>query len=157
MSFIKKNIIPLFLLSWFLVNLLQAGATELFDDEAYYWVYSRFLSWGYYDHPPMIALLIKIGYFFFHNELGVRLLIVILSTASLVIIYDLLPQKSNKLFITIACSMAVLQIGGIIAVPDIPLIFFTALFLWLYRRFLQRTSLVNSLVTRIGYGATTLQ
>jgi 4-amino-4-deoxy-L-arabinose transferase-like glycosyltransferase len=150
MNFIKKNIIPLFFLAWFLINLLQAGATELFDDEAYYWVYSKFLSWGYYDHPPMIALLIKIGYFFFHNELGVRLLIVVLSTASLVIIYDLLPQKNNKLFIAIACSMAVLQIGGIIAVPDIPLIFFTALFFWLYRRFLKNPSLPNALLLGTG-------
>jgi hypothetical protein len=22
------------------------------DDEAYYWVYSKFLDWGYFDHPP---------------------------------------------------------------------------------------------------------
>ena len=150
MSFIKKNIIPLFFLTWSLINLLQAGTTELFDDEAYYWVYSKFLSWGYYDHPPMIALLIKIGYFFFHNELGVRLLIIILSTASLAIIYDLLPQKNKKLFIAITCSMAVLQIGGIIAVPDIPLIFFTALFFWLYRRFLQKSSLLNALLLGTG-------
>ncbi len=150
MGFIKKNIIPIFFLCWFLINLLQAGATELFDDEAYYWVYSKFLSWGYYDHPPMIALLIKIGYFFFHNELGVRLLIVVLSTASLSIIYDLLPQKNNKLFIAISCSMAVLQIGGIIAVPDIPLIFFTALFFWLYRRFLKNISWINALLLGTG-------
>ncbi|MFI5132687.1 MAG: ArnT family glycosyltransferase [Chitinophagales bacterium] len=150
MKFLKKNILPLFFLSWFLINLLQARATELFDDEAYYWVYSKFLAWGYYDHPPMIALLIKIGYAFFHNELGVRLLIVILSTASLVIIYDLLPQKNKKLFIGIVCSIAILQIGGIIAVPDIPLIFFTALFFWLYRRFLQKASLFNALLLGLG-------
>jgi hypothetical protein len=150
MSFIKKNIIPLFFLAWFIINLLQAGTTELFDDEAYYWVYSKFLSWGYYDHPPMIALLIKMGYFFFHNEFGVRLLIVILSTASLILIYDLLPKKNNQLFIAITCSMAVLQIGGIIAVPDIPLIFFTALFFWLYRRFLKSLSLINALLLGTG-------
>jgi 4-amino-4-deoxy-L-arabinose transferase-like glycosyltransferase len=150
MQFLKKNILLLFFLAWFLISLLQAGTTELFDDEAYYWVYSRFLAWGYYDHPPMIALLIRMGTTFFHNELGVRLFIVILSTASLVIIYDLLPQKNKKLFIAIASSMAILQIGGIIAVPDIPLIFFTALFFWLYRRFLQKASLLNALLLGLG-------
>lgn len=150
MSFIKKNIIPLFFIAWLIVNLVQAGFTELFDDEAYYWVYSKFLSWGYYDHPPMIALLIRIGYYFFHNEFGVRLLVVLLSTASLIIIYDLIPQKNKTLFIAIACSMAILQIGGIIAVPDIPLIFFTSLFFWLYRRFLQNASLINALLLGTG-------
>lgn len=150
MGFIKKNIIPLFFLAWLIINLWQAGVTELFDDEAYYWVYSRFLSWGYYDHPPMIGLLIRGGYFFFHNEFGLRLFVVLLSTASLIIIYDLLPQKNKKLFIVIVCSMAVLQIGGIIAVPDIPLIFFTALFFWLYRRFLQKPILINALLLGLG-------
>ncbi len=52
---------------------MQSGLTELQDDEAYYWVYSHFLDWGYFDHPPMTALLIKMGYAIFHNELGVRL------------------------------------------------------------------------------------
>ena len=146
MTFLKKNSLLLFFLCWFLINLLQAGATELFDDEAYYWVYSKFLAWGYFDHPPMIALLIKAGYFFFHNEFGVRLLVTLLSTGTLIIIYDLLPQKNKALFFSIACSIAVLQIGGIIAVPDVPLSFFTALFFWMYRRFLQKNSLLNSLL-----------
>ncbi|HYM92691.1 MAG TPA: glycosyltransferase family 39 protein [Chitinophagaceae bacterium] len=146
MAFLKKNSILLFFLCWFLLNLLQAGVTELFDDEAYYWVYSKFPAWGYFDHPPMIALLIKAGYFLFHNELGVRFFITILSTATLIIIYQLLPKKNNGLFFSIACSMAVLQIGGIIAVPDIPLMFFTAVFFALYRRFLNKYSIVNALL-----------
>lgn len=44
-----------------LLGFLQAATTELFDDEAYYWVYAQFLDWGYFDHPPMIALLVKMG------------------------------------------------------------------------------------------------
>ncbi len=49
------------------ISLFQAGFTELMDDEAYYWVYSRHLDWGYFDHPPMVALLIKMGYGLFHQ------------------------------------------------------------------------------------------
>ncbi|OQY96823.1 MAG: hypothetical protein B6D37_00745 [Sphingobacteriales bacterium UTBCD1] len=150
MRFIKKNIIPVFFIAWLIINLVQAGATELFDDEAYYWVYSRFPAWGYYDHPPMIALMIRIGYSLFHNEFGLRLLVVLFSTASLIIIYDLIPQKNKKLFIAITCSMGILQIGGIIAAPDVPLIFFTALFFWLYRRFLQKETFANALLLGIG-------
>lgn len=50
---------------WLLLGLLQAGLTELQDDEAYYWVFSRHLDWGYFDHPPMTALLVKAGYAIF--------------------------------------------------------------------------------------------
>ncbi|HTQ29532.1 MAG TPA: glycosyltransferase family 39 protein, partial [Puia sp.] len=144
--FTRKNHLALFFGGWFVLNLLQAGMTELFDDEAYYWAYSNYLAWGYFDHPPMIALMIKVGYFFFRNELGVRLLTVVLSTATLVVVRKLLPKKNDALFYAIACSMAALQIGGIMAVPDIPLLFFSAVFFLQYRRFIRNMSWQNALL-----------
>ncbi|RLD73480.1 MAG: hypothetical protein DRI87_03860, partial [Bacteroidetes bacterium] len=71
------------LLFWLLLNLVQAFFTELIHDEAYYYFYSTDLAWGYYDHPPMLALLIKLGSFILPGELGVRLLIVLFSVAAL--------------------------------------------------------------------------
>jgi len=44
-----------------LVRLLFAARLPLFPDEAYYWDWSRRLAGGYFDHPPMIALLIRSG------------------------------------------------------------------------------------------------
>lgn len=146
MSFIKKNALFVFLAAWLLLHLFQAASTELMDDEAYYWVYSLFLDWGYYDHPPMIAILIKAGYSIFENELGVRLFPALLSTATLYIIYQLLPRKNDALFFILAASVAVLQIGGIAAAPDIPLAFFTALFFLAYKRFLQNSSGFNGVL-----------
>lgn len=143
MPFIKKHPVFLFLLAWFILNLVQAGSTGLFDDEAYYWVYSKFPAWGYFDHPPMIALFIKLGYGLIHNEFGVRLLIVISNTLTLGIIYLLLPRKNDTVFFAIAGSMAILQIGGIIAVPDLPLTFFVALYFLAYRNFCRKMALVN--------------
>lgn len=116
------------------------------NDEAYYWVYSRFLDWGYFDHPPMIALLIKSGYSIFHNELGVRFFIVLLNSLTLIIIRKLLLNKNDKLFYAIVLSTALLQLGGFIAVPDIPLVFFTALFFLAYQKFLQKHSLQNAII-----------
>src|SRR4028119_1663605 len=118
MSFINKHHRTLFFLAWFVINLVQAGTTGLFHDEAYYWMYSMYLDWGYFDHPPMVAFLIRMGYILFHNEFGVRLMTVVLNTLSLLIIYHLLPRRNDRLFYAIASSFAVLQIGGIIAVPD---------------------------------------
>ena len=129
MKFIKRNHRLFFFLIWFLINLIQAGTTELFDDEAYYWIYSQYPAWGYFDHPPMIAWLIKAGYTIFPTELGVRLFMVLMNTATLFIILKLAEKKNDFLFYAIGSSIAVAQIGGIIAVPDIPLLFFVSLFL----------------------------
>ena len=73
LNWYKKNQYAFWLVILTIVNLLQACYTELLDDEAYYWMYSRHLAWGYFDHPPMIAVMIKTGYFFFRNELGVSI------------------------------------------------------------------------------------
>jgi hypothetical protein len=135
---------PLFYGTWLLLHIVQAANTELFDDEAYYWVYSKFPAWGYFDHPPMIAVLIKIGYTLFHNELGVRLITVLLSTASIAITESLTEKKNPFLFYAICASVALAQIGGMLAVPDAPLMFFVALFFYSYRRFAADMNIVNT-------------
>ncbi len=145
-SFILRNHRPLFLLIWLSLMLIQAGLTELQDDEAYYWVFSKFLDWGYFDHPPMTALLIKSGYFISSSVLGVRLLFVFLNLITLLIAEKLTEQKNPFLFYGIALSVTVLQLAGFYAVPDTPLIFFTAFFFWRYRFFILSDSLINTLL-----------
>jgi hypothetical protein len=141
---LNKNHRLLFYGLWLLLGLIQSGLTELQDDEAYYWVFSQYLDWGYFDHPPMIAVLVKLGYAIFPNELGVRLFPLLLNMFSLVIIEKLTDKKNPFLFYTIALSIAVLQVSGFVAVPDIPLIFFTALFFLCYKRFAGNFSLFNT-------------
>ena len=136
----------LFYACWFLLSLLQAAETELFDDEAYYWVYSNFLDWGYFDHPPMIALLIKLGMLIFSGELGVRFFVLVIGTLSIFIIEKLTNPDNLKLFYAIVLNIAILQIGGIIAVPDIPLLFFTALFFWVYKKYSEQINWVNAVL-----------
>src|SRR4029453_5076284 len=122
----------LFYGSWLLLALAQAASTELIADEAYYWGYSRFPAWGYFDHPPMIAFLIKSGYAIFHNELGVRSICAFLSTLTILITESLTERKNPFLFYTIVLSIGVLQIAGFLAVPDTPLLFFPVFFFYLY-------------------------
>lgn len=145
-TWLQKNYRFVFYLLWLLLGLMQAGLTELQDDEAYYWVYSRFPAWGYFDHPPMIAILVKAGYALFPNEIGVRLFPLLLNVASLFLIEKLIDRKNPFLFFAIALSMAVIQLGGFMAVPDIPLIFFTALFFLCYRRLIRKQNPVNGLL-----------
>ncbi len=136
----------LFYSLWILINWMQAGITELQDDEAYYWMFSKFLDWGYFDHPPMTALVIKIGYTLFASELGVRFFIVVLSTLTVYLCERLIERKHTPLFYAICLCLAVLQVSGFMAVPDIPLMFFTALFFLSYRRFVQQATLTNTIL-----------
>ena len=149
-AFLRNNHRLLFFASWVILGLIQSRFTELQDDEAYYWVYSRYPDWGYFDHPPVIAILVKMGYAIFPNELGVRLFPLLLNVLSLLIIEKLLDKKNSFLFYTIALSIAVIQVTGFVAVPDIPLIFFTALFFLSYKKFIARLSLLNSLVLGVS-------
>lgn len=41
-------------------RLLLAFSLELGNDETYYWLYSQKLQWNYFDHPPMVAIWIRL-------------------------------------------------------------------------------------------------
>lgn len=141
----------LLLIIWAILNLLQARLTPLNDDEAYYWMYSKYLSWGYFDHPPMIALMIRIGYFFFHNELGVRLIVVLTQLIALSVIWLLTDkkQRENKenilIFFMFVAIFPVYNVYGFISTPDAPLILFSAIFLLAYKQFLKEETWQNTL------------
>jgi len=148
--FFQKNHRFLFYSIWLVLVLAQSASTELIADEAYYWVYSQFPAWGYFDHPPMIAILIKLGYFVFHNELGVRLVCALLNVFTVIIIESLTDKKNPFLFYTIVLSLGALQIAGFLAVPDTPLLFFTAIFFYCYRLFLQNINWRRALLLGIS-------
>ncbi len=128
----------------FLINLLQSYFTPLIFDEAYYWYYAQNMAWGYFDHPPMVAFMIKLGSLFFDGELGVRFISCILSVGTLVVIWATIdnPKKRDYVvpFFVLIFSMALLNAYGFFTLPDTPLLFFTALFLYVYKRFLQDPS-----------------
>ncbi len=136
----SSKIIYFYLLLWLIINLLQAGLTPLHSDEAYYWMYSKNPDWGFFDHPPCIALLIRAGYGIIPNELGVRLFPALMGTLTLWLIYTLIETENKKLslFIMLTSSVILLQthVCGFLALPDIPVVFFSALFLLLYRNYL---------------------
>lgn len=133
---LKNQPVYFFLALWFCLNLFQAYHTELMHDEAYYWYYSKHLSFGYFDHPPAIALIIKIGYFIFKNELGVRLLTVLISAATLALGWKIIKGKKPWLFFLIASSSFLVHMGGFIAAPDIALVFFSALYFYFLKKYL---------------------
>ncbi|MFK7945948.1 MAG: ArnT family glycosyltransferase [Saprospiraceae bacterium] len=131
---------------WFVLTFVQATFTELIDDEAYYWVYANNLDWGHFHQPPMVALLIKIGYWLIPTGLGVRLLFIFLHLGTIWLIEQLTYPKNTPLFIALVTSVGLLHIGGFWAVPDICFVFFAALFLYLTKQYLKKDSLKTALL-----------
>jgi hypothetical protein len=145
-SFIRNHHRLIFYLSWTVLVILQAYFTELQDDEAYYWVYSLFPAAGYFDHPPMIALLIRAGTFFKATELSIRFFPVILNILSIYIIERLIDNKDKRLFYAICFSIGILHLAGFFAVPDIPLVFFSGLLFLVYKKYLSNSTWTSALL-----------
>ncbi|TAI47946.1 ArnT family glycosyltransferase [Flagellimonas allohymeniacidonis] len=145
------------LASLFILNLLQSYFTELIYDEAYYWYYAQELDWGYFDHPPMVAFLIKLSSFLFSGELGVRFMSCVLAAGTYLILWSTIDnQKKNDYvihFFVLVFSMTLMNAYGFLTLPDTPLLFFTALFLWLYKRFLKDPSIITTIAIGVTMSA----
>src|SRR5271169_1352899 len=62
------------------LRLVAAAWTPLTFDEAYYWMWSKHLAFGYYDHPPAVAVVIRLGTMIAGDTgLGVRLVSILLA------------------------------------------------------------------------------
>src|SRR3954471_20112652 len=48
------------ILVFFAIKFFCASTLELGNDEAYYWVYSEYLQWNYFDHPPLVGVWIRL-------------------------------------------------------------------------------------------------
>jgi 4-amino-4-deoxy-L-arabinose transferase-like glycosyltransferase len=111
-----------------LLRLAAAALTPLTFDEAYYWMWSKHLAGGYYDHPPMVAVVIRLGTLIAGDtEFGVRLVSILLALPMSWAVY----RSAAILFggERIATTAAILlnvtmmaSVGTIIVTPDAPLL-----------------------------------
>ena len=145
----RSEILPYLILALTGINLLQIAFTELIMDEAYYWYFSRNLAWGYFDHPPMVALLVHLGTELLPGEAGVRLFAPFMYSASLLLLWDMTdhPLKKNHpwLFFWFATSLGLLAAFGFFMLPDAPLFFFCTLLLWVYKKHLNTPGILTTL------------
>lgn len=134
------GLVALWLGVWWCANLIEAGCTELANDEAYYHMFAQRLAWGYFDHPPVTALLVWLGERLFGGELGVRFFFTVLQPFYLWALWRFVRpadavRRDATLFVMLSASTLLLQLYGFIAVPDGPLLASSAVFLWTFRNF----------------------
>ena len=118
----------LMILALVVLRLIAAAFTPITFDEAYYWMWSKSLAGGYYDHPPMVAFVIRAGTMIAGDtELGVRLVSILLALPMSWAVY----QAAAVLFggRRVAATAAILlnitlmaAVGTMIVTPDAPLL-----------------------------------
>jgi len=140
----NKLLLPVSIFILSILNIIQGNYTELLPDEAYYWVYSQYMNWGFFDHPPLVAVWVTISDFLFTDELGVRFFSSISFSLMMYLVWSTIDHPSkNKyswLFLLLFLSTALLNVYGFITTPDTPLLLFFALFLWAYKLYLTKSS-----------------
>lgn len=119
------------------LRFVTAFLIELTPQEAYYWSYAMHPALSYFDHPPMVAWVIGAGYFLLGKcEMGVRiggLLLTLLSTGLLYALGKLWFNKKVGLWAALLFQLLPLFfVYGVLITPDVPLIFFWLLTLYLF-------------------------
>ncbi len=117
------------------VRLACAAFTPLSFDESLYWVWSKHIAGGYYDHPPVNPILIRLGTTLFGNtEFGVRVFGVLLALpaslavwrAGAILFDDERVGATAALYFNLTLVMAV---GSVLATPDNAVVIATAFLL----------------------------
>ena len=120
----------------FLLRLVAGALLPLSADEAYYWLWSRHLSAGYFDHPPAIAWLIASGTTLFgQTPFGVRVAGIVLSFGASALIFDsarllLGSVRAGALACLFFNLTLMATVETMVATPDTPQIVAAVLFFW---------------------------
>ncbi|MCK9168549.1 MAG: glycosyltransferase family 39 protein [Bacteroidales bacterium] len=144
-----RNIITLFLFLWGILSLLQAAGSGLIHDEAYYRMFALNPDTGYFDHPPMTAWLMIPGLKLFNGALGVRFTFVITGLLTLMGLFYLIKPSGKdqvKLLILLLITMPIIHVGSFLAVPDIPMVFFSVMFFIFLKQYIYCDNLENALL-----------
>ena len=132
---------------WPILLLLVAGnvlgwlSVGVHPDEAYYWMWSERLQAGYFDHPPMVAWVIRLFTSIFGDQPWViRLPAVLAWVAINASVYTIARdafgsrQVAGWMAVLVATGLPLYQVGFHVITPDAPYLFFTSLaYLALYR------------------------
>jgi 4-amino-4-deoxy-L-arabinose transferase-like glycosyltransferase len=117
-----------------------AAHLPLSADEAYYWLWSRHLAAGYFDHPPMIAWLIRAGTTLFGDTpFGVRMMGVLLSLPASWFVWraaaTMLKDEDRAALATLLFNLTLMvSVELLAATPDMPSVVTSAAFVYFLAR-----------------------
>jgi hypothetical protein len=147
----------LVLLFYTLFNAIANQFIPFYSDENYYWLWSKKLDFSYFDHPPMVAYIIKITTLLGDSPFAIRLGATLLVSATAYTIYLLAKKMFDERvaiysFYIFISSIMVLAASTLMT-PDIPLMFFSSLFLYAAYRYIEEDNTKFAYLTGIAGGA----
>ncbi len=163
----KHNLLYLYATFIFLIFVLifriylnYISDIPLHFDEAQYWGWSKNLEWGYYSKPPMLAWLIRLNnYYCGETEFCIRLSTPILYFISSIFVFlsvKILTKSnlSSGFGATVFNLMPGITFSTFISNTDVPLIFFSSLFSFIFLKIYtsKSTSYFNYIFLGIVFG-----
>jgi 4-amino-4-deoxy-L-arabinose transferase-like glycosyltransferase len=154
-AMISARVSAFCILALLILRAVMAAQLPLSADEAYYWLWSRHLAAGYFDHPPMIAWLIGAGTALFGDTaFGVRFSGVLLSLPATWFVWraaELILKDENRAALAALFFNLTLMISAelLAATPDMPSIVTSAAFVY----FLARVQAGDDKWSWLGVGA----
>jgi hypothetical protein len=126
-----------------LITIFQICLQPVLLDESYYAFFASDVSFGYMDHPPMVAWVISIGNLLGGGVIGLRMFNLILLLGAVFFVDKLIDSKSvwKYGFIFAFPVLHVLHLS----IPDSSLILGTAAFFYYLKRYLFQDSWLNVL------------
>ena len=145
------------LLFYTIFNLFANQFVNFYSDETYYWLWSKKLGFSYFDHPPMVAYMIKMTTLFSDDPMFVRLSAVLMVSGSAYLLYALAKkmfdvQVATYTFYVFLSSILIL-VGSTLITPDIPQMFFWVLMLYSAYVYLDEDNKKYALLTGLAGGA----
>jgi undecaprenyl-diphosphatase len=134
-----------------------AATLGLHQDEAYYWLWTKHLALGYFDHPPMVGYFIWLTTILSSSEFFVRLSAILVSIILSVIVWKLSKEIFEKDAVA-AGSVLLLNLypmtmaGSIIVTPDVPAFLFWGLSVYFAWQIFRTQSTVFWYLTGIAFG-----
>lgn len=142
-----------------LARLAVAAMIPIADGEAYYYSWSRFPSWSYYDHPPLVAWLTWLATRLGDYPAAVRLLPLVCSLLFNLLLYRLtatqFSARAGFLAVALVNLLPAFAVTGFVLNPEAPLAPLWVLYLLLVDRMRRRDEaylpLVAGAVMGLGF------
>ncbi|HOK80096.1 MAG TPA: glycosyltransferase family 39 protein [bacterium] len=136
------------------IRILFAKIVPITGDEAYFIVWAKHLSWGYYEHPPMIGWVMWLFSFLGNDIFIYRIFPLIAIPLMTVIIVNLLKEVDrNRAFLCASIFLlSPVSILNVLSVNDVPLILFTFLSGVFFYRALKTLRIFDAVLSGFFFG-----
>lgn len=134
-----------------MIRLVLVFTMGMMTQDAYYYYYSEHLSLSYFDHPPMVAWMLKaFSLILGKSVVAVKLTNFIITSCTVFVFYKLSKKFFQGFFIErsvfLLMSTMMISILSLVTTPDVPLLLFWTLAIYFLFRGIEQDRLKDWLI-----------